>query len=145
MTSPSFKYPSREQHRDGDHRSLHVRQHYWSPVQRYQTKDYCTGLVSLYNQIISKSLEYHKPQVIWGLWRPCFLFLLLKLQVALPCGYNVRGSASPVPWGRMCDVAVTQLHERQAVSGDHWVGAGRALQDSSGAAPGALGCILDKH
>lgn len=43
----------------------------------------------------------------------------------------------------MCDVALSQLHERQAVSG--WVGAGRALQDSPGAAPGALGCILDKH
>lgn len=143
MTSQSFKYPSGEQSRDGDHRSLHVRQHYSSPVQHYQTKDYCTGLISLYNQIISKSLVYHKPQVIWGSWRSCFLFLLLKLEIPLPCGYNIRGSASPVLWERMYDVAVTQLYERQVVSG--WVGAGRALQDSPGAAPGALGCILDKH
>lgn len=150
MTSQSFKYPSGEQGRDGDHRSLHVRQHYSSPVQRYQTQDYRTGLVSVDNQIISKSLAYHKPQVIWGSWRSYFLFRLLKLQVPLTCGYNVRDSVSPVPWGRRSDVAVTQLDERQAGSlrrplAANWVGAGRALQDSPGVALGALGCILDKH
>lgn len=49
-------------------------------------------------------------------------------------------------------MAITQLDERQASAGSlwrqlaaGWVGTGRTLWDSPGAAQGALGSTLDRH
>lgn len=156
-SSLRFAYPSGERSRD--RRNLQVRQHYSSPVQYYQTKDYCADFVSLYNQIVSTSrvastmhtTKHNRSSDDHG-GGLASSFSCWSCRCLCHVGITLGTMPAPCLAGRRYDVAVTQLDERQASTGSlwsrpatSWVGTGRTLWDSPVAAQGALGSALDRH
>jgi len=123
-----------------------VRQHYSSPVQYHQTKDDCTGFVSLYNQTVTQSrvaptvhsVNHHRSSADHG-GDPASSFSCGSRGCLRRVGMMLRSVPAPCLARRRCDVAVTQPDERQASADRLWrqPGAGWGAQPEPGRIPQA--------